>query len=143
MKKFQVNLGFTLIELLVVISIIGMLAGLLLPAINSARESGRRATCISNQRQIAFQLVAMASATNFPSLLRGTVEKDGTTLTPEPGAMSWVVQLFPVIEEQDLYSTIKNAPTTNPQPYTLSVLRCKSAGLSTSSSDKNKISYVV
>ncbi|MBQ6828773.1 MAG: type II secretion system protein, partial [Thermoguttaceae bacterium] len=52
MKK-TFKAGFKLIELLVVISIIGMLAGLLLPAVQNAREMGRRTTCMNNQRNIA------------------------------------------------------------------------------------------
>jgi len=46
-------LGVTLVELLVVVAIVGVLLGLLLPAVQSAREAGRRTRCLGNLRQIA------------------------------------------------------------------------------------------
>ncbi len=103
MRVGEVSVGnrrrsaFTLVELLVVITIIGMLTALLLPAVQNAREAGRRATCNSNQHELSIAMQNFESAKQyFPGYIN-TVGNN--TLQP----VSWVVALFPYLDRRDLY----------------------------------------
>ena len=73
--------GFTMVELLAVVAIIGVMIGLLLPAVQSARESARRRSCMNNFMQIAVAVQTYHHSFNqFPVQLSGT---DGSTVVGE------------------------------------------------------------
>lgn len=117
--------GFTLVELLVVIAIIGVLVALLLPAVQAARESARRAQCFNNEKQIGLALLNYETARGkFPAGRHGCdsseaysdISKlDGSRVrikgcekeaTVKRSAMSAFVKILPYLEQQALYDIL-------------------------------------
>jgi prepilin-type N-terminal cleavage/methylation domain-containing protein/prepilin-type processing-associated H-X9-DG protein len=122
--------GFTLVELLVVISIIGVLVGLLLPAVQAAREAARRMSCGNNIRQIALGAINYEGA--FRSLPLNYSTIDPTVAGAGQNQASWMTMILPNIEQNAIYQqfSFSLAPFagTNLQnaSQTINLYRCPS-----------------
>ncbi len=118
--------GFTLVELLVVLAIIGVMVGLLLPAVQAARESARRMTCSKNLREIGLATMNFESA--FKRLPSG-IMTPGPRETPFQGAypsaplaVEWnqhtgighLVHILPYIELLPLFQVFETELNLNP-----------------------------
>jgi prepilin-type N-terminal cleavage/methylation domain-containing protein/prepilin-type processing-associated H-X9-DG protein len=146
--------GLTLVELLAVIAIVGLLVGLLLPAVQSAREAARRSDCQNRMRQLAAGVLHYEAGMGmFPV---GGLVWSGTPSsvagwpyqTPVAGSSSWAWQYFvlPYMEQLKLYEDGAIQPNESPasaqrggriRTRSTAYLRCPSDGVRTDNYDSN------
>ena len=126
--------GFTLVELLVVIAIIGVLVGLVLPAVHSSRDTARRLGCQNNLVQLilAVNSYEMAHGVYPP----GTTNDQGPVLSiPNGYHHSWISQILPYVEQKNAYEHLDRSvsvydPRNKPvRVLGISAVRCASSWL--------------
>ncbi|HKU51022.1 MAG TPA: DUF1559 domain-containing protein, partial [Nitrospira sp.] len=130
--------AFTLVELLVVMAILGILAALLLSAVQAAREAGRSASCKNNLRQIGIALQGYHDVRKAFPTSWGPFHPPGTT---EPlNGRGWIVGILPQLEQTALHEAfstygtgeffldqgLRSAQCRDLMKHQLDVLRCPS-----------------
>jgi prepilin-type N-terminal cleavage/methylation domain-containing protein/prepilin-type processing-associated H-X9-DG protein len=111
------NPGFTLIELLVVIAVIGALLGLLLPAVQKAREAANRSKCVNNLKQLGLALHQYEGACHCfpPAFVKTSGQQSGAsfgisypddTWSALPG-WAWGTLVLPYLEQENLYRSFR------------------------------------
>lgn len=105
--------AFTLVELLVVIAIIGTLVGLLLPAVQSAREAARSNTCRNNLSQLS---KALATRETTQTVYPGYINELGIAGSGQMIRASWVVMTLPYMDQAALWDKWVQGAAPSPNP---------------------------
>jgi prepilin-type N-terminal cleavage/methylation domain-containing protein/prepilin-type processing-associated H-X9-DG protein len=115
--------GFTLVELLVVIAIIATLAGILVPAVQSAREAARRNTCTNNLKQMSLAAIAFDGKRQYIPGWRNRV----TVSAAVTNSPAWSAMILDHLERSDLYSLVTSSASAPAPPIYLEIFNCPSS----------------
>ncbi len=160
-KKPAPRGAFTLVELLVVIAIIGVLVGLLLPAVQQAREAARRMECSNNLKQLGLALHNHHDTFNkFPPASHNLQARNNLNGGQQWSRMGYATFLLPFIEQQTLheqaflfhagggvpwnFGSVGSAPDIVQSPYAqkIAAFRCPSDSERRGDVDNGSINYV-
>jgi prepilin-type N-terminal cleavage/methylation domain-containing protein len=126
--------AFTLVELLVVIAIVGVLVALLLPAVQRARESSRRSTCVNNLKQIALATQQLENRIRrYPGLYDELAYQQRLSDISERFT-TWAVLILPDMEHQTIYDEYAKGIIPSPKLFVDSYLCPSDSGKSRSGS---------
>jgi len=134
MNEVQQKRGFTLIELLVVIAIIAILASILFPVFARARENARRASCLSNLKQIGLGLMQYTQDYDEKYPIQGFYPSGADQVKYPNGNTSnnnWIIRIYPYVKSVQVF----NCPSNSGPPW-------KGGSGSVSSSDPNPVNTV-
>jgi len=127
-RQTHIRQAFTLVELLVVMTIIGMLMALLLPAVQNARESGRRTTCTNNLFQLALAAIRSDEQAGFiPGWRNKSPRPADTSGTTFNQTVSWPVVLLPFMERNDIYKNWTTAQGSGVEAPYIAFFVCPSS----------------
>ena len=129
MSHIQLKKGFTLIELLVVIAIISILASILFPVFARARENARRASCMSNVRQIGLGFMQYTQDYDemYPKIGADALD---TAIYPNgsSGPNYWYMRIYPYVKSTQVFNCPSNDKKWTPTTRTVDVSSTVSYG---------------